>query len=180
MTGSVRETLLRQFDTAWALAEYHLKDLSDEECMWRPGGVGPHIHRQYDGAWRADWPEREGYDAGPPSIGWILWHLGFWWSMAIDHSFGDGALSRDRFEWRGEADDATTRVRALAIRWRSHIEPMSAEDFHSAERSRWPFSDRPFADIAAWANLELMKNASEIGYCRFLFAAAQAPQAKKT
>jgi len=176
----LRDSLLRQFDTAWALAEYHFKDLSDEECLWRPGGVGPHIRRQSDGSWRADWPERESYDAGPPSIGWMLWHMGFWWSMAIDHAFGAAALTREEFAWSGDAAEAVRRIRALAEQWRSQLERMTADDFRSHERARWPFRDRPFADIAAWANLELMKNASEIGYCRFLFAAAHAPRPEKT
>lgn len=35
---------------------------------------------------------------------------------------------------------------------------------------QWPYADRPFGDVLAWLNLELMKNASEIGYARFLFA----------
>ena len=39
---------------------------------------------------------REGYDIGPPSIAWLTWHIGFWWSMVLDHSFADGTLSRDK------------------------------------------------------------------------------------
>jgi len=30
--------------------------------------------------------------------------------------------------------------------------------------------ERPFGDVVAWANLELMKSAAEIGYARFLYA----------
>jgi hypothetical protein len=30
--------------------------------------------------------------------------------------------------------------------------------------------DRPFGDVLAWVNLELTKNAAEIGYARFLYA----------
>jgi hypothetical protein len=30
--------------------------------------------------------------------------------------------------------------------------------------------DRPFSDIVGWLNVELMKNAAEIGYARFLYA----------
>ena len=30
--------------------------------------------------------------------------------------------------------------------------------------------DRPLGDVVAWVNLELMKNAAEIGYARFLYA----------
>jgi hypothetical protein len=30
--------------------------------------------------------------------------------------------------------------------------------------------DRPFGDVIAWVNVELTKNAAEIGYARFLYA----------
>jgi hypothetical protein len=36
-----------------------------------------------------------------------------------------------------------------------------------------PDTTRPFRDVAAWLNLELMKNAAEIGYARFLYAARE-------
>jgi hypothetical protein len=49
-------------------------------------------------------------------------------------------------------------------------EQLSDEDVRSSKRTRWPFQDRPFGDILAWANVELMKNAAEIGYARFLYA----------
>jgi hypothetical protein len=32
------------------------------------------------------------------------------------------------------------------------------------------FQDRPFGDVIAWVNVELTKNAAEIGYARFLYA----------
>lgn len=42
-------------------------------------------------------------------------------------------------------------------------------DLQSTELAKFPLKDCPFSDIIAWLNLELMKNASEIGYARFLF-----------
>ena len=38
------------------------------------------------------------------------------------------------------------------------------------QRTRWLFRDRPFGDVVAWVNVELTKNAAEIGYARFLYA----------
>ncbi|HMH81922.1 MAG TPA: hypothetical protein VK531_03565 [Gemmatimonadales bacterium] len=32
---------------------------------------------------------------------------------------------------------------------------------------------RPFGDVIAWVNVELTKNAAEIGYARFLYAATE-------
>jgi len=45
-------------------------------------------------------------------------------------------------------------------------------DFQLNQNAKWPLVDRSFADIALWLNAELMKNVSEIGYGRFLYAAS--------
>lgn len=62
------------FDIAWALADHHLNGLTDEQCRWRPLAQGLHVHAQGE-IWKADWPEHEGYDFGPPSIAWTTWHI---------------------------------------------------------------------------------------------------------
>ena len=162
--------LIRQLETGWALTSYHLDGLTTEECLWRPAHKGLHVHQAADGRWRADWPEHEGYDLGPPSIGWLTWHFGFWWSMVLDHSFGDGSLKREDVMWPGSADGVRAWIGRLQGEWRAAIEKMTDEDLRSSERTRWPMQDRPFGDIVAWANVELTKNASEIGYARFLYA----------
>lgn len=162
--------LKRQLDVAWALTSHHLTDLGDDECLWRPAPHGPHVHRNADGRFRADWPEHEGYDLGPPSIAWLTWHLGFWMSLVVDHSFGAGTLEREDVTWPGDAVSACQMIEALKQRWQSELDGLTDEDLKTSQRSRWPIRDRPFGDIVAWFNLELMKNASEIGYARFLFA----------
>ncbi|MFW6079301.1 MAG: DinB family protein [Gemmatimonadota bacterium] len=174
----IRDTLDGQLDTAWTLLELHLAGLDDEECLWRPAARGPHVHVDHDdrdgdrdGVWRADWPEREDYALGPPSVAWLTWHIGFWWSMALDHSFGGGTLRREDVTWPGGADAARAWLTGLREDWRSALSRLSDDDWRSAERVRWPFTGRPFHRLAGWLNLELMKNAAEIGYCRFLYAA---------
>jgi hypothetical protein len=96
--------LLRQLDTAWKLARFHLYGLTTEECLWRPAPRGLHVTRREDGQWRAA------------------------------------------------------------------IAGLSEPELRSPAKARWPFRDRPFGDVVAWANVELVKNASEIGYARFLYA----------
>ena len=167
--------LTSQLDTAWKLASYHLDGLTTEECLWRPAARGLHVHRASDGSWTADWPESEGYEIGPPSIAWIAWHMGFWWSMVYDHSFGDATLTRERVLWPGDADGVRAWLGGLHSRWRAAIERLSADDLRDVSRTRWPFRDRPFADVIAWANVELTKNAAEIGYARFLYASRTGP-----
>jgi hypothetical protein len=170
MADEARRYLARQLDTAWKLASFHLDGLTTEECLWRPARAGPHVHRAADGTWRADWPEQEGYDLGPPSIAWLSWHMGFWWSMVLDNAFGDGTISREDVTWPGDADGVREWLGRLHEEWRATVHRLGDDDLRSTERTRWPFRDRPFGDIVAWVNVELTKNAAEIGYVRFLHA----------
>jgi hypothetical protein len=180
MADSARGSLLRQLDTAWKLMGFHLDGLTEEECSWRPAERGLHVKRSSGGTWRAEWPKRESYDTGPPSIAWLTWHVCFWWSMALDHSFGGGSLSRADVMWPGSAAAVRDRIGELHGRWRREVEQLGDEDLDSTERTRWPFRDRPFADVVAWVNLELTKNAAEIGYARFLYAVRRTPSAART
>lgn len=170
MPDELRDTLLRQFDIAWALTEYHLTGLTTDECLWRPAAKGLHVHER-DGAWHADWPESEGYDLGPSSIGWITWHMVFWWASVLDHSFGAGTLERPQIHWPGSAHAAIARIRELQGTWRTEVERLTDDDLRATTRTRWPFSGKPFADVIGWLTVELTKNAAELGYARFLYAA---------
>lgn len=161
--------LRRQYQTAWSLLDHHLATLTTDECLWRPADAGLHVHPTAAG-WQADWPTHEGYDLGPSSIGWLTWHLVFWWSMVIDHSFGDGQLAREDVAWPGSADALRDQVGVLHARWTTQLDALTDDDIASPTRTRWPFPDRPFGDVIAWANVELTKSAAEIGYARFLHA----------
>jgi hypothetical protein len=172
MADLLKETLLRQLELAWKLTTWHLEGLTDEEVFFRPAPQGLHVRQAPEGGWRADWPEREDYGIGPASIAWLTWHLGFFWSMTLDHSFGDGRLSREEVLWPGDARAVILWLKDLHRRWRAHLEGLTPEELHSVKLSRWPFRERPFADVLAWVNVELTKNAAEIGYVRFLHAAA--------
>lgn len=165
-----RDTLARQLGVAWQLTTYHLQDLTTEECLRRPAERGLHVHQQADGTWRADWPEHEGYDLGPSSIGWMTWHLGFWWSMALDHNFGSRTLTREDIAWPGTAESARAWIFGLHARWRDALSAQAEADLATVCGVHWPFEGRPRADLFAWANTELTKSAAEIGYARFLLA----------
>lgn len=167
--AALRAALDRQLGMAWRLLELHLADLDDEECLRRPAARGLHVFED-GGRWRAEWPETEAYDAGPHSIAWLTWHIGFWWSMALDHSFGDGTLRREDVPWPGTVEATRAWLADLHDRWTSALAALPDDELHSTARTRWPFTDRPFHDVVAWLNLELMKNAAEIGYARFVHA----------
>ena len=170
MPTDTRDVLLRQFDTAWKLTALHLDGLTTAECLWRPAPQGLHVHQLEDGRWRADWPDHEGYDLGPPSIAWITWHIDFWWSMVLDHSFGARTLARERVEWPGDVIGVRERLGRLRDEWQATLESLTDDDLRSTVRTAWPYTDRLFGDVVAWLNIELAKNAAEIGFARFLYA----------
>jgi len=167
--SDTRALILDQLGIAWALLDYHLRDLGDAECLWAPAEQGLQVREEAEG-WVADWPETEAYTMGPPSIAWITWHIGFWWSMVLDHSFGPGTLRREDVRWPGSAEATRAWLRRLHDEWVEKLGALDEEALAAAERSRWPFSGKPFHHIGLWLNLELMKNAAEIGYGRFLYA----------
>ncbi len=171
MTEETRGYLSRQFEAAWKLASHHLDGLSTEECLWRPTAKGLHVHRLSGKKWRADWPDHEGYDIGPPSIAWTTWHMIFWWSMVLDHSFGNRMLTRDKIFWPGSADAVRASLKQLHDEWEIALAQICDTHMRSSTLTRWPYQDRPFGDVVAWLNAELMKNAAELGYARFLYAA---------
>lgn len=166
---NIRNLLKFQFDISWQLLEYHINEIDNEECLWRPREKGLHIHNE-DGIWYADWPDSESYDIGPASIAWLTWHITFWWSMVLDYSIGNGTLTREEVQWPGNITAVREKINNLRDEWNTLLGEISADKLLSCKRTRWPFEDKPFYELAAWLNLELMKNASEIGYCRFLYA----------
>lgn len=169
MTREISKVLLRQHDIAWNLASYHLKDLNTNESLWRPSMKGLHIKDEF-GFWHGDWPEHEGYDIGPPSIAWLLWHMNFWWSMVINHSFEDSTLSPEKLTCPNSSEECVVWLLTLHQKWKEYLSATSDKDLHSPERTNWPYQNRPFADVVAWVNIELTKNAAELGYARFLYA----------
>lgn len=166
----LREVLSAQLDIAWALAAHHLEGLTTAECLWRPSPRCLHVARDAGGAWRADWPEHEGYDIGPPSIAWTTWHIGFWWTKALRHLEGDPSLTKEDVVWPGSADAVRSELRGLHDRWRERLGMFTEAQLHLRDAASWPLPTSTPAMTAAWLNVELMKNAAEIGMVRFLHA----------
>ncbi|MCC5935195.1 MAG: DinB family protein [Balneolales bacterium] len=168
--NSAIAALLRQFDTAWQLLDYHTQTLTTDICLWRPAGCTLHLVQDENGRLTGRFPESEAYDIGPPSPGWICWHMLFWWKMTLNHNFGDGKLVPEAIFWPGDADGFRAALLSLRADWLRAVEGLRAEQLAGTDLSKWPLTDCPFTDIVGWVNVELTKNAAELGYARFLYA----------
>ncbi|WP_051217670.1 DinB family protein [Paenibacillus assamensis] len=169
LNDNTQAILQFQYQISCQLLDLHLNGLGEDEYSWRPAEQGLHI--TFDsGVWRADWPDSESYEIGPPSIAWLSWHIIYWLSMVYNHSFGDRTLQRESVPCFGSAREAIAHIYQLKNNWEAAVAELSPQELHKHTRTNWPFSNKSFYELLAWLNLELMKNAAEIGSCRFLCA----------
>jgi hypothetical protein len=162
-----RVTMLKhQLRVAWSLAEGVLGDLTDEEALWCPSEQSWTVRQGPDGHWHADWEEPEPWPAPPTSLAWVQWHLIWFWSTVIDRSFGPGDLQREEVTWPGAAQSMEA-VDQLRQEWIRRLESLSDADLSGNELTRWPYDDgRPFAIVADWVCIEVMKNVAEMSLLR--------------
>lgn len=163
---------LWQFDLAWALADLHLSALVEDDFLWEPGPLVWTVKPDASGVWRPDWADSEPSPLPVPTVGWLTWHITWWWSTAIDSLTGAVPPDRTDVTWPGSGDAAVAVLRALAAQWRSLLAGFSADDLLRPSSYPWgPDADLTVAHTALWVNVELTKNISEIGQLRMLRAA---------
>lgn len=156
-----------QLGLAWSLAELRLDGLTDAACLWEPAPGAWTVRAGNDGIWRADWVEPEPEPPLTTTIGWLTWHLTWWWTTVLAHAAGEPVPAREDVTWPGGAAATTAELRGLHERWARLLD---TADLDAPVGWPWP-EPRPFAIAAAWANQELMKNVAEIGQLRDLYAA---------
>lgn len=158
---------LWQFDLAWALADLHLTALVDDDFLWEPARLCWTVRPDAAGVWRPDWADAEPDPLPVPTIGWLTWHIDWWWSVTIDHL--TGVTPRDRMDvtWPGSGAAAVARLRELSASWREVL--ANAGDLAAPSAFPWGAdAGRTVAHTVLWANVELTKNISEIGQLRLL------------
>jgi hypothetical protein len=159
------ELLLRQLKVTWSFAEEVLVDVTPDEALWTPSPESWTV-RDIDGRWAADWVEPEPWPLPPTSLAWVQWHVMWWWSTVLDRCTGDGELQRADVTWQGP-EDSMVVMRALHDTWIAFLSSLTDDDLSSNELTRWPYTDgRPFAFVAGWVNVELMKNVAEMAMLR--------------
>lgn len=164
------ETLRWQFRLTWRLAQYHLPALTDGACLWEPA-PGSWTVKSADGVWHPDWAEPEPDPAPPVTIGWLTWHLIWWWSGLLRAIRNETPVARQDVTWPGSADAVVRRLETLATEWGNALSRLDNGDLERPFTYPWP-EPRPLRIALAWANSELMKNVAEIGYVRLLFEAS--------
>ena len=173
ITSSQLQTLQWQFRLTWKLAaEYHFPALTDEACLWEPAPGSWTVRQSKDGNWRPDWAEPEPDPAPPVTIGWVTWHLIWWWSGLLAAVRNETPAAHHEVAWPGSAVAVVRRLENLSTEWAGALTRL--EDVDLERPLAYPWSEpRPLRLALAWANSELMKNIAEIGCIRHLFEASR-------
>ncbi|WP_433871653.1 DinB family protein [Saccharopolyspora sp. CA-218241] len=167
---ATRLDLLRdQFDLTWALLELHLDQLAPEDFRWEPAAHCWTVRPGPDGGWVADFAEVEPEPIPVPTIAWTTWHLGWWWSAALDHLRGDPPRAHQDVRWPGDGAPTTDWLRGLRTEWLAALDRLTDADLDATATFPWgEQAPKTVAHTAAWVNAELMKNTAELGQLRLL------------
>jgi hypothetical protein len=165
--------LLRwQFDLTWSLFEYHLERLEPDDFLWEPA-VHHWTMRSTGEGWSPDWSEVEPEPVPVPTIAWLTWHIGWWWSTAISHASGTTPPEREAVIWPGPGKSTLEWLRGLREEWVAALKDLAPAELGTI--APFPWRDDPqhtIGHMLAWVNAELMKNIAEIGQIRLQRAAA--------
>lgn len=157
------ETLQWQFRMSWALArDFHLPRLTDEVCKWSPHPDAITVRLQSDGSWLGDWIEPPAGEPWSVSVAWLTWHLQLWLTQALaELSMSDVPTHTEVF-WPGTASGVIHELDRLATNWTGVLQGVADLDLNRPTTFPWP-DPRPLHRLLSWVNMEMMKNAAEIG-----------------
>ncbi|MFF7652176.1 DinB family protein [Streptomyces sp. NPDC007983] len=173
MSASRCDLLRWQFDLTWSLFDYHLERLEPGDFLWEPTAHCWTMRQAADGTWVPDWADTEPDPVPVPTIGWVSWHIGWWWSVTIDHARGRVPRERTEIVWPGGGKAAIEWLRGLRDDWLAVLDGLGDAELDATAPFPWHHDPRhTVAHMVAWVNAELMKNATEIGQLRLLRAAS--------
>ena len=170
-SGDRLDVVRWQFDLTWRLAsQYHLPDLDDRMCLWEPAPGAYTVRRDDGGVWRADWDDEDPDPPSPVTIGWLTWHVLWWWGELLTRAGGQQPRARRDVPWPGSADALRSGLHRLSAEWTRLLAELTEAELDRPFAFPWP-EPRPFVFAAAWVNSELMKNVAEIGVVRHQYLA---------
>ncbi|WP_431729434.1 DinB family protein [Verrucosispora sp. TAA-831] len=169
MPSSRRDLLRWQFDLTWSLFEYHLERLEPGHFRREVAALSWTVRPDAAGRWVPDWADTEPDPVPVPTIAWLTWHVGWWWSVATDHLKGRPPRDRTEVHWPGDGEPTIAWLRKLRAEWSEVLDRLADADLD--EVAPFPWSRDPehtVAHLLAWVNAELMKNVAEIGQLRLV------------
>ncbi|MGW4502985.1 DinB family protein [Micromonospora sp. NPDC004336] len=152
--------------------EYHLERLEPADFLWEPAEHCWTVRRDAHGGWVPDWADSEPDPVPVPTVAWLTWHIGWWWTVTVDHLRGRPVRQRTDVGWPGAGEPTVAWLRGLRTEWLDVLDGLTDADLDRA--APFPWQDDPRHTVthtAAWVNVELMKNVAEIGQLRLLRAA---------
>lgn len=171
---SRRDLLRSQFELTWALLDYHLERLEPEDFLWEPAAHCWTVRQQPDGTWVPDWADTEPDPVPVPTIAWLSWHIGWWWSVTLDHAEGRTPRERTEVTWPGDGQAAVRWLRALREDWLEVLDGLGDAELDAVAPFPWGHDpEYSVAHMAGWVNSELMKNVAEMGQLRLIHAASR-------
>lgn len=167
--ASSRSALLQwQLDSTWSLVEFNLGQLRPDDHLWEPTTRCCTVRRDGDGRWMPDWHEPEPDPPPVPMIAWLTWHIGWWWSVTLDHQNGRSPRDRSEIAWPGSGDAAVAWLHSLRREWRTVLNRLTDVELDAIAPFPWHDTEHSCAQMIGWVNAELMKNGAEIGQLRML------------
>lgn len=150
-----RRVLLReQLAIVWRFAERFVMPRIDlDVCLWEPG-TNVCTVREVEGSWRADWPDEDKSPLAEPTVGWLLWHIEWWWTNAARALAGLPPVEPGNHHWSASVQG----VLDAKSGWDTALAGVDLD----AEVTGLMPTARPAAFVAAWVNFELTKNIAEI------------------
>lgn len=120
-----------------------------------------------DGRWVPDWREPEPDPVPVPTIGWLTWHIGWWWMVAIAHAQGAVPPERTEVQWPGSGSATVNWLRELRADRHAALNRLTDTDLDRVAPFPWRDDpERTVGHMIGWVNSELMKNDAEIGQLR--------------
>lgn len=149
-----RQLLLDQLGMTWGFADRFVWPQVDLAlCTWEPSKNCVTVRAQGD-RWSADWPDEEGSPLPEATVGWLLWHIDWWWGNALRACRGLASGRASRHLW----DGSVQTIEATKLAWE---EMLRATPLDKMIEGLMP-EPKPLWFVAGWVNFELTKNVSEI------------------
>ncbi|MQA02959.1 MAG: DinB family protein [Streptosporangiales bacterium] len=161
-----------QFDLTWSLVDFHLGQLEPDDHLWEPAPLCWSVRPSPDGRWLPDWQVPEPDPVPVPTVAWVTWHIGWWWSVTLNHVQGRTPRDRTDVTWPDSGDAAIAWLRDLRTEWTAVLDNLTDDDLDAVAPFPWQDSEHTVGQLLGWVNAELMKNGAEIGQLRMLRAAS--------